>query len=295
MKVLPAVCLLLATLGHAGTASAQATRTWISATGDDEDSCSRISPCATFAGALANTNPGGEIDVLDPLGPGTVTVNKSVTLNAEGTIASVLFSGTTGITINASGGRVIIRHVSFLGGGTGIRGIHIVNAASVTLENCQISGFVDYGVNVESSSPVSVVIRNTSIEGGSIGVRIAGTGAATANIQNLSVSGAQHGVRVTNGNAAVTVDGSQLHGNTKAAVSAIGSAVVNVTDSTLSSNAVAIDARGQSAIRISNNAIFDNEKAYVRQGNASIATAGDNRTGGNGGGAGPLNATLTLQ
>ncbi|MBP6079633.1 MAG: hypothetical protein KA505_12525, partial [Xanthomonadales bacterium] len=50
----------------AGTASAQATRTWVSGVGDDVNPCSRTAPCKTFAGAISKTAAGGEISVLDP-------------------------------------------------------------------------------------------------------------------------------------------------------------------------------------------------------------------------------------
>lgn len=49
-----------------GSASAQATRTWVSSGGDDVNPCSLTLPCRTFAGAMPKTAAGGEIDVLDP-------------------------------------------------------------------------------------------------------------------------------------------------------------------------------------------------------------------------------------
>ena len=42
------------------------TRTWVSSLGSDTNQCTRTAPCLTFAGAIANTIPGGEIDALDP-------------------------------------------------------------------------------------------------------------------------------------------------------------------------------------------------------------------------------------
>src|ERR1700724_2395835 len=73
-------------------ASAQATRTWVSGVGDDVNPCSRTAPCKTFAGAISNTAAGGEINVLDPGGFGGVTITKAITLNGEGTLASILVS-----------------------------------------------------------------------------------------------------------------------------------------------------------------------------------------------------------
>src|SRR5467141_2628417 len=102
----------------ASLASAQASRTWVSGVGDDANPCSRTAPCKTFAGAISKTSPGGEISVLDPGGFGALTITKSITINADGTLASVLVSGTNGIVISAAGGdTVILRNLSINGSG----------------------------------------------------------------------------------------------------------------------------------------------------------------------------------
>ena len=48
----------------AGSAHAQATRTWVSGVGDDANPCSRTAPCKTFAGAISKTAAAGEINCL---------------------------------------------------------------------------------------------------------------------------------------------------------------------------------------------------------------------------------------
>src|SRR6266852_6030670 len=93
----------------ASLASAQATRTWVSGVGDDVNPCSRTAPCKTFAGAISKTAPGGEIDVLDPGGFGTLTITKSITIDGGGGIVgSVLASGTNGIVIVANASTDIV-------------------------------------------------------------------------------------------------------------------------------------------------------------------------------------------
>ncbi|HTB00051.1 MAG TPA: hypothetical protein VK804_06205, partial [Bradyrhizobium sp.] len=58
---------------------------------------------------------GGEIDVLDPGGYGPVTITKSITIDGKG-MASILASGTNGITVNAgSTDVVILRNLSISG------------------------------------------------------------------------------------------------------------------------------------------------------------------------------------
>ncbi|HVF37876.1 MAG TPA: hypothetical protein VNA29_08050, partial [Sphingomicrobium sp.] len=60
-----AAAIVLAAMGFAVPASAQATRTWVSGVGDDVNPCSRTAPCKTFAGAISKTAAGGEINCLD--------------------------------------------------------------------------------------------------------------------------------------------------------------------------------------------------------------------------------------
>src|SRR5271170_779269 len=83
-----------------GTASAQATRTWVSGVGDDANPCSRTAPCKTFAGAIAKTAAAGEINCLDPGGFGAVTIVKSMTIACQAGTAGVLVAGTNGIVVN---------------------------------------------------------------------------------------------------------------------------------------------------------------------------------------------------
>src|ERR671931_292312 len=84
--------LVVAALALPGTAFGQATRTWVSGVGDDANPCSRTAPCKTFAGAISKTAAGGEISVLDPGGFGAVIITKSITINGDGTLASIVAS-----------------------------------------------------------------------------------------------------------------------------------------------------------------------------------------------------------
>src|SRR5881394_4327880 len=90
------------TFAFASIAQAQATRTWVSGVGDDANPCSRTAPCKTFAGAISRTAAGGEIDCIDPGGFGAVMITKSITIDGNGTFASILNAGTNGINVNDS-------------------------------------------------------------------------------------------------------------------------------------------------------------------------------------------------
>src|SRR5512133_3385974 len=85
---------------------AQATRTWVSGVGDDANPCSRTAPCKTFAGAISKTAVAGEINCLDPGGFGAVSITKSITIDCHEIFASILASGTTGVTISIATGNV---------------------------------------------------------------------------------------------------------------------------------------------------------------------------------------------
>src|SRR3954467_11922434 len=116
--------LLLATAGaivalglFSMPAAAQATRTWVSGVGDDVNPCSRTAPCKTFAGAISKTANGGIINVMDDGGFGTLTINKSITVDGGHHIAGVLASGgINGINVNAGvNDKVVLRNIDFEG------------------------------------------------------------------------------------------------------------------------------------------------------------------------------------
>ena len=75
---------LLACGLSAAPAQAGPNRTWVSGTGTDSGACTRAAPCRTFAFALTQTAAGGEIDVLDPAGYGTVTITKAISIVNDG-------------------------------------------------------------------------------------------------------------------------------------------------------------------------------------------------------------------
>jgi hypothetical protein len=62
---LPLLTTLLLGLALAPSASAQASRTWVSGVGDDANPCSRTAPCKTLAGTISKTAEYGEINAID--------------------------------------------------------------------------------------------------------------------------------------------------------------------------------------------------------------------------------------
>ena len=196
MKLKLLICAVLLALqispGHA-----QATRTWVSGTGDDANPCSRTSPCKTFAGAIAKTATGGEIDALDPGGFGALTITKAITIDGGGgKVSSTLVSGTNAIIVQAGASSVVtLRNLSINGGGTGLSGIVFKSAAALIVENCDIFDFASDAITVSTSAGTShIAILNTVVTNNSQGgIQIKTTGGTTT----ISVSGVQ---AVSNGN-----------------------------------------------------------------------------------------------
>src|SRR4029077_14776562 len=127
-------------------AQAQATRTWVSGVGDDANPCSRTAPCKTFAGAISKTATGGEINCLDPGGFGGVTITKSIQIICM-VEAGVLVSGTNAIIVNAAAGsEILLDGLDIEGLSTGINGVNVLAANTVTIRNSTIKNFAQNGV-----------------------------------------------------------------------------------------------------------------------------------------------------
>jgi hypothetical protein len=141
-------------------AQAQADRTFVSGLGDDINSCSRSSPCRTFAGAITKTAVGGIISVLDTSGYGQVTITKSIGIIAEGSEAGVLVVGGDGIRIAVGPDDVVYLHGVFVEAtpaGSAGTGIVIASAAAVHISKCLVRGFkTGQGIRIESTSKVFV-------------------------------------------------------------------------------------------------------------------------------------------
>ena len=172
---------------NAAPANAQATRTWVSGTGDDINPCSRTAPCKTFAGAISKTATNGEINCLDPGGFGGVTITKAITISCEGGTAGIVVSGTNAITISApSTANVYLKGLDIEGLGTGLNGINFTSGAGLVVENCVIRGFGStngLGIKFTPSNNATMNIVNTivhhngSVSGGG-GIQVAPSGVA---------------------------------------------------------------------------------------------------------------------
>jgi hypothetical protein len=297
----------LLSLLAAAPASAQATRTWVSGVGDDVNPCSRTAPCKTFAGAISKTATNGEINCLDPAGYGAVTITKSITIDCTGTFGSILNSATNGVIINATnaGGtdplRIVrLRGLSINGSGngtrSGIRGVSILSALQVHIEDVQIDNQTQQGIADGRTSPGSLFITHSTVKNNGIaGIGLGGTG-GTFNvvIDGVQIEGNAIGI-ATSANTNIMVKRSAISGNATNGVQADGGQIT-VEGSAISGNNVGVQAN-TGTVRLANNDIMFNTGNGI---NGTTTSFGFNRIAGNGGAGtaptaagGPTNALGT--
>lgn len=211
-KIALALAILGTTLVSAlctAPAHAQATRTWISGVGDDANPCSRTAPCKTFAGAIAKTAAGGEINCLDPGGFGAVTITKAISLICDPTSnGGVLVAGTNGIVVAAGPtDKVVLSGLDFEGLGSGLTGVNFTSGLVLYIRNCWIHDFITNGVNVASSTAGARVIidhsrilfngTNGTANTGGVTVQGNGVGNNTTVIDTLIQNNQNYGAQVT--------------------------------------------------------------------------------------------------
>jgi len=300
------ICILLVACNS--LAQAQATRTWVSAVGSDANPCSRTAPCQTFAGAFSKTAVNGEINVIDPGAFGTLTVSKSISINADGNFAGVLASGTTGFLINLTTtlaldpvSSVRLRNVDINGSGscgagcgtrTGIRGINVSSAntrpVKVIVENSVIDGFVNEGILVASNGADLVVTDSVIRNNGTAGIKLDSSGAnlVRAAVDHTKLVFNADGMRVEDGVRASIKD-SLLTNNTNGlnVTNVTGSNIVNIVRSLVSENTgTGIISAGPttfSTVNVADCMISDNATGVAPSGNGRIFSWVNNFLSGN--------------
>lgn len=208
------------------SASALATRTWVSGVGDDVNPCSRTAPCKTLAGAISKTNAGGEINAIDPGGFGAVTITKAITIDLSGPLGSVLNTGTNGIIINAAASDdIVLRGIDITGGGggvapctfTAISGIKILAARSVLIESLRINQTMTSGIElIPDTTDVSVMLNHVDIRNScGAGINVAPTSAHKVSmmVRDSTISTTATALHAGDG-AHVWITGSTIFANT---------------------------------------------------------------------------------
>jgi hypothetical protein len=244
------VSAIAGVLGFSSIAHAQATRTWVSGVGDDANPCSRTAPCKTFAGAISKTATGGEISVLDPGGFGGVTITKAITLNGEGTLASILVSGTNAIVVQAPANAVVrIIDLKILGisqsGNPGTNGINFISGKSLIVEDTKI---YDFGTSciTASGSGLQVTVTNSSLSNCNNGLVANGGAKAVirhSDVMHNATAGVVAGQTGVGSGGIVEVDSSNLSYNGTGALGGLNG-FINLANNLISNNSLGVNANG---------------------------------------------------
>lgn len=145
---LPAIVSISLFASLSVPAHALNSRTWISGAGVDQAGCGPIAnPCRSLQYAHDQTSAGGEIDVKDSAGYGSLVIAKAITVVGDGSIAGVVAApGADAITINApSDAKVTLRGLTVDGLGGGRNGIVFNTGGALTIDKCNIMNFTADG------------------------------------------------------------------------------------------------------------------------------------------------------
>ncbi len=302
----------IAMVGYSAPASAQATRTWVSGVGDDVNPCSRTAPCKTFAGAISKTATGGEIDVLDPGGFGTINITKHMVIDGRPFMSSLLAANVNGVLINGAGITVTLRNLTINGAcqapnninGNGIR---IIQAGTVNIDNLVIENFSGTipqgrGVAIETATAnVKVRIANTDIFNvNGIGIHSnPSAGSVILVVDNTKITGGNlSGIQLRQLTTATIHNSSMTESATGAGLTLeLTSATAHVSNSLLANNAFGIfnGSGGTPTTRIFNSVITGNTTAGLNIPSGSVISYGNNAIRGNAGNEAPTGAATGTQ
>jgi hypothetical protein len=177
--------LSVAAVGASAPAQAASTRTFVSSSGVDTNPCTITQPCATFAGAYANTLPNGIIAALDPGKYGPLTITTGLTINGNGWAAITGPAGGDAIDITAASGNVTLIGLELDGAGAGKHGIFLMSTltgtAALNVRDCVVSNFTDSGIAIQPSAQPTfetmfASILNSYSQNNGNGIKIAPTG-----------------------------------------------------------------------------------------------------------------------
>ncbi|HYG63794.1 MAG TPA: right-handed parallel beta-helix repeat-containing protein [Thermoanaerobaculia bacterium] len=283
-------------LAGASVAQAQASRTWVSGTGDDVNPCNRLAPCKTFAGAISKTAAGGQINVMDAGAFGAVTITKALTISAEGFFAGLTTSpGFNVIVVNAGPNDVVVLRgldIDLLNGGT--NAIRFLAGGTLVVEDCILKNGTAKGIDFEPSGNSQLLVKNTTIvgfnngaNGGAILIKPTGAGTAKVALTDVRMTRSTYGLRAENGSMVAMRDSvaSNNTNNGVIALSTAGGALdVSIDNSLISGNGIyGVRSEGSAAaiVRISNTTITGNNPGLSAATNGQIISYGDNHNSGN--------------
>jgi hypothetical protein len=192
-RISPAgVAMVFGLLGLAAAPNAWCAqqRSFVESTGVDTNPCTLTSPCRSFNAAIAQTNPGGEVVILDTAGYGPMTIAKSIKIiGPTGVYGGISVLGgaggiTTGIVINAGDTDVVTLRGLDVAGVPGaaplpLYGIDVQNVGTLHIEKSSISNFTQDAsacIRAVSAKAQQIFVDDSFLRECRTGIAVNGTG-----------------------------------------------------------------------------------------------------------------------
>jgi parallel beta helix pectate lyase-like protein len=273
--------------------------TWVSSTGSGT-ACTRAAPCADFNTAYTATSPGGVISVLDSGDFGSLTIQKSITIRAEGVDGGTVLVAGGGFWIQVivtASDVVSLEGLHFAGAG-----IYLLSGGSLYIRNCVIRNNIastGFGILAKPSALAKVVISDTAVvnngssgTGAGIWIIPFTGGSAQVTLNRVSAEGNQFGIAVDGSTSTaginVTITDSVVASNAQDGIVAVttgGGAPIGVTvkNSKSTNNNIGIRSIGPNVtVRVDNSAVIGNGTGLSFSGGGALLSTGNNLVQANG-------------
>jgi hypothetical protein len=309
----PLALLCVCALG-VPAAQAQSARVFVGAQGSDANACSFAAPCRTFQHAHDVAAAGGEIDVLDPAGYGSLTITKAISIQGHGFAGlSVPSTGNAiGVIVNAAAADAVsLNGVLIDGAGSGVIGVQFNSGSSLTIENCVIRHVVNDGIDFGPTGTSHLSISDSTISANGLsGIAVApvgaGAGTVTAVLTRVDVSNngyqgiyfeGDNGTGTLNGTVYESVSAHNVaNGFYASSASGHSTTTLSVFHSVSANNSAGgLVASGIGAtVRAAQSMVTGNGHGWQALTNGVVSSYGDNYIDSNGSNAGSL-GTATRQ
>jgi hypothetical protein len=287
-----------------GGADATVVRAWVSGHGNDVAGCGApANPCRTLQYSHDNiVSAGGEIDILDPAGYGTLTITKAISVVNDGVgTAGVQTNSGSAITIAAGpSDSVYLRGLNIDGlQRSGRYGIEFQSGGALTVVNCFARHFSAVGLYISpTSGPVAIGIHDSFFQENNAGIYynpLSGNPSVTGIIDHVRankndfVGISLDTIAPAAGHASFTISNSDVSNNDGYGIQVSGVAnnmFVEIDASTLENNlADGLSVAGATSVHLARSVLDANGVYGIENQSSSpggVFSSGDNHLEGNG-------------
>jgi hypothetical protein len=288
----------------------------VASTGSDANACTVAAPCRSFTAAIAQTNAGGEVIVLDSAGYGPVAISKAVAIAAPpGVYAGVSVLAGTGISVNAGPGNAVTLRGLTINAQGGTAGIAFTSGDALYVDSVIVSGFSGPGgVGLSAATGAatsSLFVKNSILRDNATGLLTATTsGTLTLGVDGTTfernatgaalqgnVLGSIYGSTFVDGTTGIAAGSPgqtlmvelrdcTISGNTGSGVAAVvaatASTALSIVSSMVSGNVIGLQAaNGGNSVYSSDSTITHNATGLSATASGTLVSGTDNRLVGN--------------